>query len=98
MLIFIAKYSEGVACEKMIWFETDSAESKIPISALHPAYAYAGQAMAKMMELGLFFELTVLMIERSSENFQTTFLGSMKIFRRPFADDKPYLSSGFWFF
>jgi hypothetical protein len=87
LLIFIAKYSEGVACEKMIWFETDSAESKIPISALHPAYAYAGQAMAKMMELGLFFELTVLMIKRSSENFQTTFF-----------DDKPYLSSGFWFF
>ena len=48
----------------MIWFETDSAESKIPISALHPAYAYAGQAMAKMMELGLFFELTVLMIKK----------------------------------
>ena len=87
MLIFIAKYSEGVACEKMIWFETDSAESKIPISALHLAYAYAGQAVAKMMELGLFFELTVLMIKRSSENFQTTFF-----------DDKPYLSSGFWFF
>ena len=73
----------------MIWFETDSAESKIPISALHLAYAYAyaGQAVAKMMELGLFFELTVLMIKRSSENFQTTFF-----------DDKPYLSSGFWFF
>ncbi|KIC11041.1 hypothetical protein MCC93_06020 [Morococcus cerebrosus] len=67
-----------------VWYLADSYCKNTHIGI---APCYAGQAMAKMMEFGAFFELTVLMIKRSSENFQTTFF-----------DDKPYLSSGFWFF